>query len=1617
MKTLKGILRPAIILALCALMCIPGLVAKANVHVVFIGNSITYGATLASPATQAPPIIVGQLLRKRLATEVEIKNCGVSGYTTFNFLPGQAQFNAVVSAAREMRKTSGPIYFSIMLGTNDSAEQGPLGSPVSTSTYKSNMKKIIDRLHEGFRNAKFIINYPIWYSPNTHNGAVYLQAGLARLKTYHPIIDEIVSEYAKTNPGMVVAGSKDAFNFFEGNTEYFTAEAGNSDTFYLHPNASGARKLAEFWAESIAELAKADGVEEKQEEDNSGWVRGENLLTNGSQIQANSTESDQFTTDNLLRPESDGYGTNEFIWHTSWTNPLPATTNAYLQFHLNSAESDIFFSMISSEWNETYDTPKDIDIYATNTPDDESSWKKVASLRDLVTEITHPVIFDSQHIGLGDSYTDLRFVVLATNHDRHSTNGSLLVSLGRFQIARAKRAEQPKLKLQALLDDISAKNPAYEGGTEPGYYSPQAVEDFVSAFEAANYTLAQASATDEELTQAEQDLRNAYNAVEATLISVADGYYYIKNALPAFEEQQGTVKAMCVLADGTPGWDTLNEKDPKFLFKLTRKDDTSFSIQSVYNGKYLGSTNGTGQTLQFADTDGILQVVRQITTTPQFNILNREDAVAYNALSNNGGAGTNGSITLYGGGANTASAWQLLTQSNTQLIDSLIKAGATNYLHDRIEVAINETNATRDLAFEYAPLITDGSQLSANSTESNMFTPANLIRPESDGYGTGQFIWHNSWSNPLPATTNTYLQARLNSAESRISFTMTSSEWEGTYDTPKDIDLYATNTPDDESSWKPVAELRNLVGGITHPLHFKSQQIDLGDSYTNLRFEVKTTNNNRHSASGSLLVSLGRFQIYSATPTQLSEYYCVDGMKEACDNYDQVVAEVKAKLAAGTATAADIDALHTAANAIKARYVNRDSVFAAYTGLLAQAQTAYDTAVPTLQALITNGSQITSNSVESEQFTPANLIRPEGDGFGTNQYIYHSSWSNPLPATEYPYLQVHLNTPQTSILFTMLSSEWNLTYDTPNDIEILATNNPDDEGSWTSIRELSDMIPEEQKNSHPIRYTSPMIDLGADYTDVRLVVKSTVNMRRPEDGMFFVSLGRFQMYTGVDPETVQYNYSTEVKAAADALKALIDAGKDKTVYNIQANDIPNLQAAIDKLLDAYADTADLVKLYNNMLTIAENMTVGKEIGTADDNSSISTFINALAEARGLVSTKQPKKSEIAAATNGINKAYAEFMTHVRQIEPGKWYYIRSAMQSSYCSGKAMFLASANDGAEIHFGQYNGEDVESPYTENPFAMWRFAPIEGTNYFSIQNLATSHSIAPTHGRGNENRCHVQTGYAPFRIDYIGGGKLQFVSINNGEAEPYQLHAQENDSVIVPWATDINGASCWLAEPVDDEAYLKFPIASGTTSILTLPFNIPAGSNSLATMNPNAKTYSIKGMKANAAEGKTTIELTETKEVKAGVPFIIVENAGEDAEGCIYTTLPATVDTTARENNGLVGTLTGATLSNTGLGYFANGKLTITDDAGVNIGGMSGWINFAQITEQEGSADLTITIDEIVNSINAPHAAHGNATLVNVYTPEGTLVRRNVKATDATSGLAKGIYIVGKKKVLVK
>ena len=179
-----------------------------------------------------------------------------------------------------------------------------------------------------------------------------------------------------------------------------------------------------------------------ESEGDSVWKMDEALLTNGSQITANNSQTG-FPPSNLLRPESEGVGTNQYIWHTAWDNPqvAPANTDTYLQVHFNKAESDIIFTMIGSNWVATYDTPTEVIIKAANLPDGE--WTEVAHLKDMQYDFTgfSPDRYTSPHIALGAAYTDVRFVVkktaMAANSSRYDRNGNPFVSLGRFQVYRA----------------------------------------------------------------------------------------------------------------------------------------------------------------------------------------------------------------------------------------------------------------------------------------------------------------------------------------------------------------------------------------------------------------------------------------------------------------------------------------------------------------------------------------------------------------------------------------------------------------------------------------------------------------------------------------------------------------------------------------------------------------------------------------------------------------------------------------------------------------------------------------------------------------------------------------------------------------------------------------------------------------------------------------------------------------------------------------------------------------------------------------------------------------------------------------------------------------------------
>jgi lysophospholipase L1-like esterase len=233
---------------------------KPNINIVFIGNSITQGVQLAD-ANDAPPATAVAYLRyqKNLGT-VQFSNQGHSGYTTLDFLPGNGDtFTKVEDAAKAFTDQEALLIFSVKLGTNDSAIQGPHGAPVSPDDYIQNVKAITGKLLADFPKAIIILQHPIWYSPNTQNGAKYLQEGLTRLKSYVPKLDSLVASYDSINPKHFFVGDTKAFKYFKKHhVTDLIPENGKHGVFYLHPNKQGAIALGIFWGNAINKVVKAN---------------------------------------------------------------------------------------------------------------------------------------------------------------------------------------------------------------------------------------------------------------------------------------------------------------------------------------------------------------------------------------------------------------------------------------------------------------------------------------------------------------------------------------------------------------------------------------------------------------------------------------------------------------------------------------------------------------------------------------------------------------------------------------------------------------------------------------------------------------------------------------------------------------------------------------------------------------------------------------------------------------------------------------------------------------------------------------------------------------------------------------------------------------------------------------------------------------------------------------------------------------------------------------------------------------------------------------------------------------------------------------------------------------
>jgi lysophospholipase L1-like esterase len=216
---------------------------------VYMGDSITAGSTLSLPLTQAPPVTSSAFLAGMYGIRNAFyANEGYSGFTTNSFLPtvntSSCYSNSVSAMTTLETANAGTEVFSIMLGTNDSAQS------VTAAQVGTNLETIIGSLLASFPSAYVVINTPLLYSANQGNG--YSETGLEFLLTYYSEYPIVAAYESGLHPGHVFVGETDAPAFFAASyvTE-LTAQSGTNGYYFIHPNQQGALDLGRLWANGI----------------------------------------------------------------------------------------------------------------------------------------------------------------------------------------------------------------------------------------------------------------------------------------------------------------------------------------------------------------------------------------------------------------------------------------------------------------------------------------------------------------------------------------------------------------------------------------------------------------------------------------------------------------------------------------------------------------------------------------------------------------------------------------------------------------------------------------------------------------------------------------------------------------------------------------------------------------------------------------------------------------------------------------------------------------------------------------------------------------------------------------------------------------------------------------------------------------------------------------------------------------------------------------------------------------------------------------------------------------------------------------------------------------------
>ena len=579
--------------------------------------------------------------------------------------------------------------------------------------------------------------------------------------------------------------------------------------------------------------------------------------------------------------------------------------------------------------------------------------------------------------------------------------------------------------------------------------------------------------------------------------------------------------------------------------------------------------------------------------------------------------------------------------------------------------------------------------------------------------------------------------------------------------------------------------------------------------------------------------------------------------------------------------------------------------------------------------------------------------------------------------------------------------------------------------------------------------------LDASYAYLRFsATKTQYNAGKPANNRGYFCLAQMNVWptTGV-VKTVTPEYQEALSAAPEVYATLGEEIK-KAAAELAAGkatqaQIDALNAAIEEFKNNLPVPSRVTDAYNAAKAFLDAANTNNMIGT-----ELAQYSQETADALQTTLAKYETFDKIDlvsinAAVNDINAAFNAFKGSVRLPEAGKFYTIKSAStkvvaeadkQSQgyqgaiynaivYSTGnnKSNSLSDANSAVRFTFANHSSEVTADGETsldammsslsdsislkDDASYVWK-AETAQDGKMVLRNLATGMYLTGANGK-----LYQSTEPTPILGEGVKPNVFRFNLGADAKGVTQYMNTKGATGTVVPWKDPADENSYWQFNELADDDYTTECFAvkgvkEGQFYACTFPVAV--------TPDGNAVPYTVLGV--NEAKDKLILAEVED-EVPAGTPVIlladVLTNNGEGTVGNLTVgcedLASATFVFEPKVGDGLCGVLCEPVEIAETCGHLANGKI-VTGAYTVPCNGA--YLANAAITAEKGkeSIDLAKGVGDTLTGIDDAKVVV-LPSVVNVYGINGQLIKKSVKAANATKNLPAGVYVIGGQKVLVK